>query len=51
MLDSAVLEIEKLSETRSSVLDVGVVSWLLNSLGQDQELEQFLAGLRLTWLL
>ena len=45
MLDSAVLEVEKLAETRSSVLDVGVVSWLLNSLGQDQELEQFLAGL------
>jgi hypothetical protein len=45
MLDSAVLEVEKLAETRSSALDVGVVSWLLNSLGQDQDLEQFLAGL------
>ena len=45
MLDSAVLEVEKLAETRSSTLDVGVVSWLLNSLGQDQELEQFLAGI------
>lgn len=45
MLDSAVLEVEKLAETRSSALDVGVVSWLLNSLDQDQELEQFLAGL------
>ena len=45
MLDTAVLEIEKLAETRSSVLDVGVVSWLLNSLGQDQELELFLAGI------
>ena len=45
MLDSAVLEVEKLAETRSSTLDVGVVSWLLNSLSQDQELEQFLAGI------
>jgi hypothetical protein len=45
MLDSAVLEIEKLAETRSSVLDVGVVSWLLNSLGEDQDLEHFLVGL------
>lgn len=45
MLDSAVLEVEKLAETRSPTLDVRVVSWLLNSLGQDQELEQFLAGI------
>jgi hypothetical protein len=45
MLDSAILEVEKLAETRSSTLDVGAVSWLLNSLNQDQELEQFLASL------
>lgn len=44
-LDSAVLEVEKLAETRSSALDIGAVSWLLNSLGQDQELEHFLAGI------
>jgi hypothetical protein len=44
-LDSAVLEVEKLAETRSSALDIGAVSWLLNSLSQDQELEQFLAGI------
>lgn len=44
-LDSAVLEVEKLVETRSLMLDVGAVSWLLNSLGQDQELERFLAGI------
>jgi hypothetical protein len=44
-LDYAILEVEKLAETRSSALDVGAISWLLNSLAQDQELEQFLAGL------
>jgi len=44
-LDSAILEVEKIAETRSPTLDVGAVSWLLNSLGQDKELEQFLAGL------
>lgn len=44
-LDSALLEVEKLAESRSQMLDVGAVSWLLNSLGRDQELEQFLAGI------
>ena len=44
-LDYAILEVEKLAETRSSALDVGALSWLFNSLGQDQELEQFLAGM------
>lgn len=44
-LDYAILEVEKLAESRSSALDVGAVSWLLNSLAHDQELEQFLAGL------
>ena len=44
-LDSAVLEVEKLAETRSSTLDVAAVSWLLNSLGRDHELEEFLAGI------
>ena len=43
-LDYAILEVEKLAETCSSTLDIGAMSWLLNSLGQDQELEQFLAG-------
>lgn len=44
-LDYAILEVEKLAEARSSTLDIGAVSWLLNSLGEDQELEQFLAGI------
>jgi hypothetical protein len=44
-LDSVVIEVEKLAETRSPLLDLGAVSWLLNSLGRDQELEQFLAGI------
>jgi hypothetical protein len=44
-LDHAILEVEKLAEACSSTLDVRAVSWLLNSLGQDQELEQFLAGI------
>jgi hypothetical protein len=45
MLDHAILEVEKLAESRSSMLDVGAMSWLLSALGQDQELEQFLAGI------
>ncbi|KAI0298277.1 hypothetical protein BC826DRAFT_999005 [Russula brevipes] len=45
MLDHAILGVEKLAESRSSMLDVGVMSWLLGALGQDQELEQFLAGI------
>jgi len=44
-LDYAVLEVEKFTETHSSTLDVAAISWLLTSLGQDQELEQFLAGI------
>ena len=44
-LDSAALEVEKVADTYSSTLDVGAISWLLSSLGQDQEFEQFLAGI------
>lgn len=44
-LDYAILEVEKLAEARSSTLDVRALSWLLNSLGEDQDLEKFLAGI------
>ena len=44
-LDFAALEVEKVADTYSSTLDVGAISWLLSSLGQDQEFEQFLAGI------
>ena len=44
-LDYAILEVEKLAEARSSTLDIGALSWLLNSLSEDQDLEKFLAGI------
>ena len=43
--DSTALEVEKAAETHSSTLDAGAISWLFSSLGQDQEFEQFLAGI------
>ena len=43
--DSTAMEVEKVANAHSSTLDVGAISWLLSSLGQDQELEQFLAGI------
>lgn len=44
-LDYAIQEVEKLADCRSPILDIGAISWLLNSLGEDQEMEQFLAGI------
>jgi hypothetical protein len=44
-LDYAIQEVEKLADCRSSMLDIGAISWLLNSLREDQEMEQFLAGI------
>jgi hypothetical protein len=44
-LDYAIQEVEKLADSRSPILDIGAISWLLNSLGEDQEMEQFLAGI------
>ena len=44
-LDCAILEVEKLADAHSSTLDVEAMSWLLSSSGEDQELEQFLAGI------
>lgn len=44
-LDCAILVVEKVAETRSPMLDVGAISWLLSSLDQDQELERLLAGI------
>lgn len=44
-LDYAIKEVEKLADYRSTMLDIGAISWLLDSLGQDQEMEQFLAGI------
>ena len=43
--DSTALEVEKSAEAHSSTLDGGAILWLLSSLGQDQEFEQFLAGI------
>ena len=44
-LDYAIQEVEKLADYRSTMLDSGAISWLLNSLEEDQEMEQFLAGI------
>ena len=33
------MEVEKTAENLSSTLDVGAISWLFSSLGQDQEFE------------
>jgi len=46
-LDWATLEVEKIADPQSSTLYVAAIRWLLlmTSLGQDQEMEQFLAGI------
>jgi hypothetical protein len=44
-LDYSIQEVEKLADDRPTMLDTGTMSWLLNSLGEDQEMEQFLAGI------
>ena len=46
-LDWATLEVERFAEAQSSTLYVAAIRWLvlMTSLGQDQEMEQFLAGI------